>query len=104
MSYTVLRAKFDSWFADQAAAKGAFIIPKKKVESLLWEDGKVAGIKSGAEEIGAHVVIAADGALSFMAQKADMRGPHKPEDLAVAMKEIYQLDEKTIEDRFGLER
>jgi electron transfer flavoprotein-quinone oxidoreductase len=103
MSYTVLRAKFDSWFADQAAAKGAFIIPKKKVESLIWEDGKVAGIKSGAEEIGAHVVIAADGALSFMAQKAELRGPHKPEDLAVAVKEIYQLDEKTIEERFGLE-
>ena len=62
MSYTVLRAKFDSWLADQAAANGAFIIPRKKVESLLWEDGKVAGIKSGAEEIGAHIVIAADGA------------------------------------------
>lgn len=103
MSYTVLRAKFDGWLADQAAAKGAFIIPKKKVESLLWEDGKVAGIKSGAEEIGAHVVIAADGALSFMAQKAEMRKPHKPEDLAVAVKEIYQLDRKVIEDRFGLD-
>ncbi|MCK9226384.1 MAG: FAD-dependent oxidoreductase [Syntrophorhabdaceae bacterium] len=103
MSYTVLRARFDSWFADQAAAKGAFIIPKKKVESLLWEDGKVAGIKSGPEEIGAHVVIAADGALSFMAEQAGMRGPHKPQNLAVAVKEIYQLDEKVIEDRFGLE-
>lgn len=102
MSYTVLRAKFDSWLADQAAAKGAFIIPRKKVESLLWEDGKVAGIKSGSEEIGAHVVIAADGALSFMAEQAGMRGPHKPENLAVAVKEIYQLDEKVIEDRFGL--
>jgi electron transfer flavoprotein-quinone oxidoreductase len=102
MSYTVLRAKFDSWFADQAAAKGAFIIPKKKVENLLWEDGKVAGIQSGTEEIGAHVTIAADGALSFMAQKAEMRLPHKPEDLAVAVKEVYQLDRKVIEDRFGL--
>ena len=103
MSYTVLRAKFDCWFADQAAAKGAFIIPKKKVENLLWEDGRVAGIRSGDEEIGAHVVIAADGALSFMAQKAGMRGPHKPADLAVAIKEIYQLDRQMIEDRFGLE-
>lgn len=102
MSYTVLRAKFDSWFADQAAAKGAFIIPKKKVESLIWEDGKVAGIKSGAEEIGAHITIAADGALSFMAQQAEMRTPHKPENLAVAVKEIYQLDRTVIEDRFGL--
>ncbi len=103
MSYTVLRAKFDSWFADQVAAKGAFIIPKKKVDDLLWEDGKVAGIRSGAEEIGAHVVIAADGALSFMAQKAEMRTDHKPENLAVAVKEIYQLESSVIEERFGLE-
>jgi len=102
MSYTVLRAKFDSWFADQAAQKGAFIIPKKKVDELLWEDGRVAGIRSGEEEIGAHIVIAADGALSFLAQKAGLRPPHKPESFAVAMKEVYQLDEKTIEDRFGL--
>lgn len=102
MSYTVLRAKFDSWFADQAALKGAFIIPKKKVDDLLWEDGRVAGIRSGSEEIGAHVVIAADGALSFIAGKAGLRQPHKPENFAVAMKEIYQLDEKTIEERFGL--
>jgi len=103
MSYTVLRAKFDSWFADRAAEKGAFIIPRKKVDDLLWEDGRVAGIRSGSEEIGAHVVIAADGALSFLARKAGLRQPHKPEDLAVAIKEIYQLDEKTIEERFGLE-
>ncbi len=102
MSYTVLRAKFDSWFADQAAAKGAFIIPRKKVDDLLWEDGRVAGIRSGSEEIGAHVVIAADGALSFLARKAGLRRPHKPENLAVAVKEIYQLEEKTIEERFGL--
>ncbi len=102
MSYTVLRAKFDSWFADQAAAKGAFIIPRKRVDDLLWEDGQVAGIRSGSEEIGAHVVIAADGALSFLANKAGLRQPHRPENFAVAMKEVYQLDENRIEERFGL--
>lgn len=102
MSHTVLRAKFDSWLADQAAAKGAFIIPRKKVDELLYEDGRVAGIRSGSEEIGAHVVIAADGALSFLAEKAGLRKPHRPENLAVAVKEIYQLDEGTIEERFGL--
>ena len=102
MSHTVLRARFDSWFAEQAAQKGAFIIPRKRVDDLLWEDGRVAGIRSGSEEIGAHVVIAADGALSFLAQKAGLRKPHKPDNLALAMKEIYQLDEKTIDERFGL--
>ncbi len=103
MSYTVLRASFDNWFAQKVMEKGAFVIPKKKVDALLWEDGRITGIKSGNEEIGAHVVIAADGALSFMAQKAGLRRPLEPQNYALAMKEVYRLNEKTIEDRFGVE-
>jgi electron transfer flavoprotein-quinone oxidoreductase len=103
MSYTVLRATFDGWLAEKAMEKGAFVIPKKKVDKLLWEDGRVAGIKSGEEEIGAHIVIAADGALSFMADQAGLRRPLEPQNYAVAIKEVYKLDEQTIEDRFGLE-
>ena len=103
MSYTVLRAKFDRWFSEKLMEKGVFVIPKKKVDELLWEDGRVAGIKAGGEEIGAHIVIAADGALSFMAEKAGMRKPLEPQNYAVAIKEIYKLDEKTIEERFGLD-
>lgn len=102
MSYTVLRAKFDSWFAERVAEKGCFVIPKRKVDDLLWEDGRVAGVRAGGEEIPAHLVIAADGALSFMAEKAGLRGPRNPGDYAVAMKEVYRLDPKAIEDRFGL--
>jgi electron transfer flavoprotein-quinone oxidoreductase len=103
MSYTVLRATFDSWLAEKVGEKGAFVIPKKKVDALLWEDGRVAGIKAGDEEIGAHIVIAADGALSFLAEKAGLRKPLEPRNYAVAVKEIYRLDAKTIEDRFGLQ-
>jgi electron transfer flavoprotein-quinone oxidoreductase len=103
MSYTVLRATFDSWLAEKVGEKGAFVIPKKKVDELLWEDGRVAGIKAGDEEIGAHIVIAADGALSFLAEKAGLRKPLEPRNYAVAVKEIYRLDAKTIEDRFGLQ-
>jgi electron transfer flavoprotein-quinone oxidoreductase len=103
MSYTVLRAKFDRWFSEKLIEKGVFVIPKKKVDELIWEDGRVAGIKAGGEEIGAHIVIAADGALSFMAEKAGMRKPLEPQNYAVAIKEIYKLDEKTIEERFGLD-
>jgi electron transfer flavoprotein-quinone oxidoreductase len=69
----------------------------------LWEDDRVAGIKAGDEKIGAHIVIAADGALSFMAEKAGLRKPLEPRNYAVAVKEIYRLDEKTIDDRFGLQ-
>ncbi len=103
MSYTVLRARFDAWLAEKVMEKGAFVIPRRRVDELLWEDGRVAGVRAGGEEIPANIVIAADGALSFMAEKAKLRAPLKPADYAVAAKEIYKLDEKTIEERFGLD-
>jgi len=102
-SYTVLRAKLDAWLSEKAMEKGAFVIPKRRVDDLLWEDGRVAGVVAGGEEIWAHIVIAADGALSFMADKAGLRAPLAPDNYAVAVKEVYKLDEKTIEERFGLE-
>jgi electron transfer flavoprotein-quinone oxidoreductase len=103
MSYTVLRATFDNWLAGKVMEKGGFVIPNRRVDDLLWEDGRVAGVRAGDEEIPAHIVIAADGALSFMAQKAGLRPAPKPEDHAVAIKEVYALDPRTIEDRFGLD-
>ena len=102
MSYTVLRARLDSWFAERVAEKGCFVIPGRRADELLWEDGRIAGVRSGGEDIPAHMVIAADGALSFMAEKAGLRSRRLPKDYAVAMKEVYALDAKTIEERFGL--
>lgn len=102
MSYTVLRARFDSWLSEKVTEKGAFIIPRRRVDDLLWEDGRVAGVRAGGEEIPAHVVIAADGALSFMAEKANLRQPLVPRNYAVAVKEIYSLSSNIIEDRFGV--
>jgi electron transfer flavoprotein-quinone oxidoreductase len=102
-SYTILRARFDSWFSAKVMEKGGFVIPKRRVDDLLWEDGRVAGVRAGGEEIPAHIVIAADGALSFLAQKAGLRASGKPADYAVGIKELYKLDAATIEDRFGLD-
>src|SRR4030042_1862222 len=34
-SYTILRAKFDRWFADFISGKGAFVIPQKTVDDLI---------------------------------------------------------------------
>lgn len=102
-SYTVLRAKLDNWLSEKVMEQGAFVIPKRRVDDLLWEDGRVAGVRAGGEEIWAHVVIAADGALSFMADKAGLRAALSPRNYAVAVKEVYKLDQKTIDERFGLE-
>lgn len=102
-SYTVLRARLDRWISEKLMAKGVFVIPKYRVDDLLWEGNTVAGIKAGNEEIPAHVVVATDGVLSFMAQKAGLKGERRPGAFAVAMKEVLELPEETINDRFNVE-
>ena len=101
-SYTILRAKFDRWLAEKVGERGVFVIPQKRVDDLLMDGARVTGVKAGDEEIPAEVVVAADGVLSFLAERAGLRKPFKPADFAVGCKEIIHLDKEKIEDRFNL--
>jgi electron transfer flavoprotein-quinone oxidoreductase len=101
-SYTLLRPTFDKWLAEKTSAAGAAIVSKYKVEGLLRDGGKVSGIKAEGEDIAANVVVAADGALSFIAQEAGLRSKHRPENFAVGTKETIELPRKVLEDRFNL--
>ncbi|MGB3906647.1 MAG: FAD-dependent oxidoreductase [Anaerolineae bacterium] len=102
-SYTILRSKFDRWFGDMVMDAGAFILPKSRADDVIMEDGRVAGIRMGDEdEIPADVVIAADGVLSLVAEKAGLRQALQPKHFAVSVKEVIELPSKTIEDRFNL--
>lgn len=101
-SYTVLRAKFDRWLADLVSEKGVFVIPQRPVEDLLKEGKRVIGVRTGQEELGADCVVAADGILSFMAEKAGLRKPFEPRHLALGFKEVIALSSETIEDRYRL--
>lgn len=102
-SYTILRSKFDRWFADKVTEAGAFVLPKSRADDLIMEDGKVAGIIMGEDDqIPADVVVAADGVLSLLAEKAGLREAQQPKHFAVSAKEVIELPSKTIEDRFNL--
>jgi electron transfer flavoprotein-quinone oxidoreductase len=101
-SYTILRAKFDNWFAEKAAEAGAIIVTKQKVDDIIKDNGKVCGIISGEDKIEADVVVAADGIMSLITERAQLREDRKPKDYAVGFKEIIELPEKMIEDRFNL--
>ena len=101
-SCTILRSRFDRWFAEKVMEKGAYVIPEKRVDDLIMEDGKVIGVKTGEEEIAAEVVVAADGVLSLVAEKAGLRKAFEPRHLAVGLKEVIHLPREKIEDRFGL--
>lgn len=101
-SYTLIRPTFDRWLAEKASAAGAAVVPKYRVEGLLRENGKFVGIKAEGEDIGANVVVAADGAMSFMTEEAGLRSRHEPKHFAVGVKETVELPRKSIEDRLNL--
>jgi electron transfer flavoprotein-quinone oxidoreductase len=84
--------------------RGVFVIPKYKVDDLLWEEDRVAGMKAGGEEIYANVVVAADGVLSFTAEKAGLKPRMNAKSYAVGIKEVIELSEEKIDDRFNVDR
>jgi Dehydrogenases (flavoproteins) len=102
-SYSILRGKFDKWLAKQAERKGAIIVSKNRVDDLIIDNGKVTGVKAGGEELRAQVVIACDGVLSFIAQKAGLRQPFQSHNFAVGFKEVIEIDREILEDRFNLD-
>lgn len=103
--YTLLRAKFDPWFAGQADEAGAYLLTKTVVTDLLFKDGRIVGISTDRPEgdLLADVVILADGVNSLLAQKAGLRPEIEPVNLALAVKEIISLPREKIQDRFNLE-
>ncbi len=103
--FTVLRAKFDSWFAGQADSAGAYIISKTVVDDVITENGRVVGIKTDRPDgnLYANVIVLCDGVNSLLAQKLGMRGEFDNRHLALAVKEIISMPREKIEDRFNLD-
>lgn len=101
-SFTLLRGVFDRWLGDIVADRGAIVVPGYKVDDLIIESEKVVGIVSSGDEIRADVVLAADGALSFIAERAGLRERYDSHHFALGMKEVIELDAEKIEERFAL--
>ena len=102
-SYSILRAKFDRWLAEQVEEKGVMILSKTRVDDVIKDNGKIAGVMAGGDELRADVVIACDGILSLLSEKAGLRSPGSSHDFAVGVKEVIALDSGVINDRFNLE-
>ena len=103
--FTVGRAKFDRWFADQAKKKGALIVPGTVVVDLMKDaSGKVTGVVTNRQDgqIEAKVVLLADGVNSPLAAKSGFRKDAKAEHVALAVKETIEIAPEIIEQRFGV--
>lgn len=105
-AFTVGRAKFDRWFAGQAKRLGALVVPGTVVTDLLRDGrGAVVGLRTDRADgdISAKVVLLADGINSPLAAKTGFRPEPNPHDVALAVKEVIEIGEAQLQDRFNVE-
>ncbi len=102
-SYSILRAKFDRWMAERVEEKGGIILSKTRVDDVIKENGRIAGVVAGGDELRADVVIACDGVLSLLSEKAGLRAPGSLHDFALGIKEVIALDSGLMDERFNLQ-
>ena len=100
-SYSVLRAPFDQWLASKAEDAGAEYICGIAVEELLKDGaGRVTGVRAGEDEITTEVTILAEGCNTVLAEKCLGNPRPKPSQMAVGIKQVFELPAAQIEDRF----
>lgn len=104
-NFSVLRAKFDQWFANKAVEQGALLINETVVTECIVEDGRVIGVRTDRPDgdVYADVVVLADGVNSLLAKSLGFHKEFKPNEVALATMEVLKLDKKVIEERFNLE-
>src|SRR3984893_20748 len=105
-SFSVLRARFDPWYASKAEEAGAFVVNETVVESLIVREGRVVGVPTGREgALLADVVVICEGIGLGMRllERAGLKKPIRADQAAIAVKEIMALDPEKIEERFNCE-
>lgn len=101
-SYTVIRAKFDRWMAQEARKEGVYIAEETVVRELISENGKITGVKTELEDYYADIVILADGVNSLLAKSVGLREDIECKDVALSVKEVFKIDKEKINDRFNI--
>ena len=104
-AFTVGRAKFDRWFAEEAKKKGVIVACGTVVTDLLRDAGDhVIGVGTDRPDgdVKAKVVLLADGINSALAAKTGFRPEPKPLDIALAVKEVVEISEEAINERFNV--
>jgi electron transfer flavoprotein-quinone oxidoreductase len=101
--YTVLRSKFDKWYARKAQDSGATLVTKTNVTELLRQGDQIVGARTDRGDLLADVVIVAEGANTMLCERAGFIEKPPPNEMAIAVKEIISLPSDRIQERFGLE-
>ncbi len=108
--HSILRYKFDRWYAGQAVKAGAKLFNNCLAVDLVYHktglmSRKVDGVMlEGGDVIHADVVILAEGAQGSLTQKAGLRKRLQTNEMTLYVKEILELPAEKIEDRFNMEK
>jgi electron transfer flavoprotein-quinone oxidoreductase len=105
-AFTVGRAKFDRWFAEQAKMKDALVVCGTVVTDLLRDaNNRVIGVGTDRPDgdVKTKVVLLADGINSALAAKTGFRPEPTPHDIALAVKEVIEISEEMINERFNVD-
>jgi electron transfer flavoprotein-quinone oxidoreductase len=100
--FTILRSKFDRWFATKVQEKEAIVASGLQADDLLWDGNRIVGIIAGGDKLPADVVVACDGVNSILSQKAGLRGELKSHDIKQGVKEVLQFPRELLEQRVNL--
>ncbi len=104
-TFSVLRAKFDPWYTRKAEEAGAMMLSQVVVDKIILEGSKAVGVKTRLADgdLFADVVVVAEGVTSLLAKSLGLRGEHIPEHMVTCCKEVHELPQAVIEERFNLE-
>jgi len=102
-AFMVLRARFDKWLAEQAEKAGAMVVPGTNVDKLAFDGkGQVTGVMQAGETVPAKSVVIADGCNSRVLINSGLKKREEPDEVVLGVKEVIQLPEEVIEQRFNL--
>ncbi|ACI58266.1 Electron-transferring-flavoprotein dehydrogenase (plasmid) [Rhizobium leguminosarum bv. trifolii WSM2304] len=103
--YTIIRAQFDRWFSNKVREAGCTVLCETTATRLIQDsNGNVKGVYTDRanESIFADIVVLAEGVNGFLGTRGHLRNGPKPENVALAVKEMHFLPEDLIAERFGL--
>jgi electron transfer flavoprotein-quinone oxidoreductase len=100
--YTILRSRFDRWYLKKAEEAGATVITKTNVTELISNGGRIVGARTDRGDVSADIVVVAEGANTMLCEKAGLITKPRPDQMAVAVKEIVALPSDRIQERFAL--
>ncbi|MEI8050019.1 MAG: FAD-dependent oxidoreductase [Actinomycetes bacterium] len=101
---TAFRSEWDRWLAQHAVDAGATLICSTTVTGLLRDANRIIGVTTDRSDgdLTADLVVACDGANSFLAREAGLYKEFDASHFTLGVKEVLHLGKDEIDRRFNV--